>query len=247
MQGARRGVMTMIDKIELDRCYNCDCAELMQAMKAQGIKADWCITDPPYGISADEGLAKKSGTQFGKAKAKSRTYKKTDWDKVRIGGGYFDLMREVSDHQVIFGGNYYTDYLPPTKSWLVWNKRNYKSTDRNDYGDCELAWCSDGVARVINYLYNGMLQADMKNKDERFHPTQKPVGMWIQVLNLYTKKGDVILDAFAGSQSLRIACHRMGRHYIGAEREKEYYDKGNAWYLKETSQLSIFDLLDNLE
>lgn len=73
-------------KIERNACYNIDCKDGMELMLQQGLKADWCITDPPYGISADEGLAKKSGTQFGKAKAKSRTYKKTDWDKVRIGG-----------------------------------------------------------------------------------------------------------------------------------------------------------------
>lgn len=162
-----------------------------------------------------------------------------------LGGGYFDLMLECSKEQIIFGGNYYTDILPPTKSWLVWNKRSFSSTDRNDYADCELAWCSKGVARVINYVYNGMIQGDMKNKDYRFHPTQKPTQLWVKILNLYTKKNDLILDPFAGSQSLRIACHKMQRHYIGAELDKEYYEKGCKWFEQESAQLSIFDIIDD--
>lgn len=150
-------------------------------------------------------------------------------------------MRECSENQIIFGGNYYTDILPPTGSWVIWYKIPEKA--RNDFPDCELAWCSKGVARVIDYMYNGMIQGDMKNKDYRFHPTQKPTQMWIKILNLYTKEGDLILDPFAGSQSLRIACHKMQRHYIGAELDKEYFDKGCAWYNSVASQISIFDLL----
>lgn len=152
-------------------------------------------------------------------------------------------MRECSENQIIFGGNYYADILPPTKSWVVWNKRSYALTDRNDFADCELAWCSKGVARVFNYMYNGMLQDDMRNKDERFHPTQKPTQLWCKLLNYYTKENDLILDPFAGSQSLRIACHKLQRRYIGFEIDKEYYEKGCEWYNKFTQQISIFDLL----
>ena len=152
-------------------------------------------------------------------------------------------MRKCSENQIIFGGNYYADILPPTKSWAVWNKRSYALTDRNDFADCELAWCSKGVARVFNYMYNGMLQDDMRNKDERFHPTQKPTQLWCKLLNFYTKENDLILDPFAGSQSLRIACHKLKRRYIGFEIDKEYYDKGCEWYNKVASQISLFDLL----
>lgn len=149
-------------------------------------------------------------------------------------------MRECSENQIIFGGNYYADILPHTKSWVVWNKRSYALTDRNDFADCELAWCSKGVARVFNYMYNGMLQDDMRNKDERFHPTQKPTQLWYKILNYYTKEGDLILDPFAGSQSLRIACHKLKRHYIGFEIDKEYYEKGCKWFKETTAQISMF-------
>lgn len=82
----------------------------------------------------------------------------------------------------------------------------------------------------------------MKNKDYRFHPTQKPTQLWVQLLNYYTKEGDLILDPFAGSQSLRVACHKLQRHYIGFELETDYYNKGVEWFNSEAAQISIFDM-----
>lgn len=232
-------------KIEINNCYNMDCIEGMRLMREQDIKADWCITDPPYGIGASSmNYATQGIVRNGKAMAKTRDYRGHEqWDNVRITKEHFDLMRDRSIEQIFFGGNYYTDILPPTKSWIVWNKRQYNEKDRCDFADCELAWCSKGQARCFNYLYNGMLQGDMKNKDYRFHPTQKPTQLWFKLLNYYTKEGDLILDPFAGSQSLRIACHQLKRNYIGFEIDKEYYDKGCEWFKKISAQLSIFDLI----
>lgn len=177
----------------------------------------------------------------GNALAKRRDYSKTgDWDSQRIDKEYFDLIMKVSKNQIIFGGNYYTDYLPSTKSWIVWDKR-VDDRYRNDFADCELAWCSKGVARVFRFLYNGMLQGNMKVKDDRFHPTQKPVEMWCQLLNFYTKEGDVVFDPFAGSCSLAVACHKLNRKYICCERNKDYYKQGCAWLKKVKSQISMFD------
>lgn len=158
------------------------------------------------------------------------------------GGGCIELIREVSKQQIIFGGNYYTDILPATKSWVIWDKRLPNLSDRCDFADCEMAWCSKGVARIFRYMYNGMLQDDMRNKDYRFHPTQKPTQLWTSLLNYYTKQGDLILDPFAGSQSLRIACHKLKRNYIGFELNKEYFEKGCKWYNEMTAQISLFDL-----
>jgi site-specific DNA-methyltransferase (adenine-specific) len=229
--------------IEPNNCYNIDCAIGLTYMRDQGLKADWCITDPPYGINIQKMCYTQSGAKrIGKAVRNDYT-DTGDWDSERVAGGLFDLIFECSEQQLIFGGNYYTDILPPTKSWCVWNKRHFSLTDRNDFADCELAWVSKGVARMINYMYNGMLQDDTKNKDIRFHPTQKPTQMWVQILLLYTKENDLILDPFAGSQSLRIACHKTNRRYIGFEINKDYYDKGCKWFEKETAQISIMDLL----
>lgn len=176
-------------------------------------------------------------------KLKGKTIQSVSISILKKSGGYFDLIFDCSQNQLIFGGNYYTDILPPTKSWCIWNKRLLAETDRNDFADCEMAWCSKGVARVVNYMYNGMLQDDMKGKEFRFHPTQKPSQMWLKILSLYTKEGDLILDPFAGSQSLRIACHKANRKYIGFEIDETYYKKGCEWFENETSQMSIFDFL----
>lgn len=158
------------------------------------------------------------------------------------GGGVFEQIFSLSDNQIIFGGNYYTDILPPTKSWIVWNKRRYDERDRCDFADCELAWCSTGVARCFNYMHNGMLQGDMRNKDPRFHLTQKPTQLWIKLLLYYTKENDIVLDPFAGSQSLRIACHKTKRRFIGFEIDRDYFDKGNEWYKSVAAQYSMFDM-----
>lgn len=228
-------------QIEIDHVYNIDCVDGMRLMQAQGIVADWCIADPPYGIGVGSQTYAKGVAIAGNGLAKRRDYSGTDWDSQRLDKSVIDLMRDTSKQQIIFGGNYYTDVLPPTKSWLVWNKRN--PDEHNSFADCELAWCSTDVARVIHYYYNGMLQGDMRNKDYRFHATQKPTQLYAKVLTLYTKEGDLILDPCAGSQSLRIACHRLKRHYIGFEINKEYYDKGCDWYTQATAQLSIFDFM----
>lgn len=87
-----------------------------------------------------------------------------------------------------------------------------------------------------------MIQGDMKNKDYRFHPTQKPTQLYEMLLSYYTKEGDLILDPFAGSQSLRIACHKLQRRYIGFELDKGYYEQGCKWFEESTAQLSIFDM-----
>lgn len=220
-------------KIEVDKIYNCDCIDVMKSMQEQGIVADWCITDPPYGIGYTD------MTGGGNGVAKRIKYDKT-WDDKKIDKTYFDSIFKVSKSQIIFGGNYYTDILPTTKSWIVWDKR-CEDKYRNDFADCELAWCSQGVARVFRYLYQGMLQGNMRVKDARFHPTQKPVAIWIQLLNYYTKEGDLILDTFGGSCSLAIACHKLKRHYIVCEKDKEYYDKGTKWLESVKSQISMFD------
>lgn len=181
--------------------------------------------------------------RVGKALAKRKDYSNTgDWDSQRLTKEYFDLMFKVSKNQIIFGGNYYTDYLPPTKSWIVWDKR-CDNNMRNDFADCEMAWCSKGVARVFHYLYNGMLQGDMSNKDERFHPTQKPSQLIKQILTFYTKEGDLIFDPFAGSCVVEVCCHKLQRRFIGCEINKEYFDEGSKWLDKEMAQMSIFDYL----
>lgn len=220
--------------LEINNIYNMDCIDGMRLMLEQGIKPDWVITDPPYGIGED---GKKNHSRGKLAEATKYTPK--DWDKKRIEKPYFDLMREISNEQIIFGGNYYTDFLPPSSCWIVWDKEN----GDNDFADCELAWCSlHKAVRLCRYRWSGMLQGNMKNKEIRIHPTQKPLPVIEWIINKYTNEGDLILDPFMGSATTAIACHKLNRRYIGFELDEEYYRLGIARIESEKAQLSIFDL-----
>lgn len=202
----------------ISECYNEDCAVGMKRLIEKGVKADWLITDPSYGGIAGELSVKKPDIEL------------------------FNLMFQASRDQIIFGGNFYTDILPLTSSWIVWDKRCNNKL-RDDFADCELAWCSKGVARVFRYLNKGLLQKHNTDKNMKWNLIQKPRQIWEQLLDYYTKKGDLIIDPFAGSQSLRIACHRRRRSYIGFEINKEFFDKGQKWYEQEIAQMDLFDLL----
>lgn len=228
-------------EVEINKIYNMDCLDGMRLMKEQGIKTDWCITDPPYGIGEDgKKNWSRGNTTTAKAKAAPTLFTPKDWDKKRIEKPYFDIMREVSKEQIIFGGNYYTDYLPPSSCWIVWDKVN----DGTDFADCEMAWSSyKGAVRLFRYMWNGMLQGNMKNKEKRIHPTQKPLPLIEWILNKYTKEGDLILDPFIGSGTTAVACHKLKRHYIGFELDKEYFDLANERLDAVKAQISIFDLL----
>ena len=227
--------------LELNKVYNMDCLDGMKEMINQGIVTDWIIADPPYGIGVGSMPYTNGVSMVGKALAQRRDYSLTgNWDNQRITQEYFDLMFKCSKNQIIFGGNYYSDLLPPTKSWVIWDKR-IDDKYRNDFADCEIAWCSKGVARVFRYIYNGMIQGDMKDKDVRFHATQKPTQIISQLINYYTKKDDLILDPFMGSFTTAIACHKNQRNFIGFEIDKKYYQLGSKRLEAEKSRICLFD------
>jgi site-specific DNA-methyltransferase (adenine-specific) len=106
--------------------------------------------------------------------------------------------------------------------WIVWDKDN----GENDFADCELAWTSFKTAvRKAKFKWQGMLQGDMKHKEHRIHPTQKPVALYRWLLENYAKPGDLILDTHVGSASSLIACESMGFNYVGFEIDEHYYNE----------------------
>lgn len=221
--------------------YNMDC---MQGMKQFPDKYfDWAIVDPPYGIGVGS-MAYTNGVAIvGNALAKRKDYSgHSEWDNKPPNQEYFDELIRVSKNQIIWGGNYFTDKLKPTKSWVVWDKRCDENMS-NDFADCELAWCSKGVARVFRYLWNGMLQGNMKNKENRIHPTQKPVALYEWLINKYAKDGDIILDTHVGSASSLIACHRTRHKFVGFELDEDYYNKAKERLDAEMAQTTIFDFI----
>ena len=200
---------------------NIDCMELMATLKDKEI--DLAIVDPPYGIgeSCGKNASRNKGFNGNRLKMTfSRDYGNKDWDKKTPDENYFRELKRVSKNQIIFGGNYFINYLDNTSCMIVWDKDNGES----DFADCELAWTSFKTAvRKIKFRWNGLLQEHMKNKEIRFHPTQKPVKLYEWLLTNYAKPNDLILDTHCGSASSLIACENLGFKYIASELDKDYY------------------------
>lgn len=128
-------------------------------------------------------------------------------------------MRRISKNQIIFGGNYFVENLQNSSCWIVWDKNN----NGNNFADCELAWTSfKSAVRKFKFTWNGMLQENMKNKENRVHPNQKPVPLMQWCIQNYSKETDVILDPFLGSGTTAVACKNLGRKFIGIEQSPEY-------------------------
>jgi len=185
---------------------------------------DLAYPDPPYGIGYAEDAAKKSGTQFGKAAAAKSNYILKKWDNEIPKPEYFKELFRVSKNQIIWGGNYMVKNIEPTNCWIVWDKDN----GSNNFGDCELAWTSfKSPIRIFKYTWNGMIQGNMKHKENRIHPTQKPIALYKWLLKNYAKPGDKIFDSHLGSQSSRIAAYDLGLDFWGCEIDEDYFNDGN--------------------
>jgi site-specific DNA-methyltransferase (adenine-specific) len=198
---------------------------------------DLAIVDPPYGINHSQIAGKQSGSKYGNAAAKKRDYQIKDWDSEIPNEQYFDELFRVSKNQIIWGANYMTMYLPPSMGWIFWDKDN----GDNGFSDGELAFTSfkKGL-RKIKVTWNGMLQYDMKNKEDRFHPTQKPIRLYEWLLMNYAKEGDKILDTHLGSGSIAIACHNLGFDLTACELDKDYYEAALKRIEQHQSQQRLF-------
>lgn len=199
----------------INKVFNEDCLETMKRMPDKSV--DLVLTDPPYGIGMD---GKVGINGAGKAKE----YQSKNWDKSTPSKEIFDEIIRVSKNQIIFGANHFIDKIPyPSSCWLFWDKDNKESF----FADGELAWTSFKTAvRVYKFRWHGMLQQDMANKEERHHPTQKPVELFKMILRDYAVKNDykTIYDPFMGSGTTAIACKSLGLNYIGSELDKDYFE-----------------------
>lgn len=200
---------------------------------------DLAIVDPPYG-DAGGGFAgeERFGGRFDKyrnegAPGDEVNKKNIAWD-VAPGKEYFEQLFRVSRNQVIWGGNYFD--LPPTRCFLIWRKLTI--SEKFSMAMAEYAWTSfNANAKVFEHV-------PQDPTGTRFHPTAKPVALYEWILGLYGKPGYKILDTHVGSASSLIACHRGGYEYVGYEIDEEYYRKANKRLEAETSQMTIFDMLN---
>ncbi len=187
--------------------YHGDCREILPELP----KVDLVLTDPPYGIGEAAGKNLSRGNW-----ANPTDYGVAHWDDKPIPQELIDMVISSGFKAIIFGGNYYT--LPPAKCWLIWDKEN----GANDFADCEMAWTNlDKAVRLFRYRWSGMLQGNMKDKEYRYHPTQKPVPL-LKWCITQGGEAETILDPFMGSGSTLRAAKDLNRCCIGIEIEEKY-------------------------
>lgn len=185
--------------------YLGDCREILPNLG----KVDAVVTDPPYGI--DYGRAGGFSAPHGWGQWRENV----SWDVERPEREIFDLIRESSKEQIIWGGNYFTDYLPPSMQWIVWDKGQREFS----LADFEVAWSSQHkAARIFDFARGKAV------KDGKEHPTQKPIELMKFCIELLPPKTKTICDPFMGSGTTGVACAKLGRSFIGIEREPSYFD-----------------------
>lgn len=206
--------------------YNEDNMQLMARYPDKHF--DLAIVDPPYGIDINMNMGRKKG--------QPKRHNDKDWDNSIPNEDYFTELFRVSKNQIIWGGNYFP--LPLTKSWIFWDKNVPEGVS---FADGELAWTSfDTAVRKFQWRWNGMLQQNMKDKEERIHPTQKPIALYEWILQNYAERGNLILDTHLGSGSSRIAADKGGFNFVGFEIDADYYEKSKKRFNDFKSQLRMF-------
>lgn len=182
--------------------YNGDCAGILPLLG----KVDALVCDPPYGI----GFVNNAKHVGGGWKVRADC----EWDAIRPSDDLMALALASAHHAIVWGGNYFTDMLPPTGKWLSWDKGQYDFS----LADFELAWCSfGGAARRI------LLPRGVAIQDGKTHPTQKPVEVMRWCIEKLPTPNTTILDPFMGSGTTGVACQKLGRHFIGIERDPNYF------------------------
>jgi site-specific DNA-methyltransferase (adenine-specific) len=203
-----------MDKIQENQVYCMDALELLK--KLPDNYADLILTDPPYGIKADKG-------DKGIGIAPQRKYN-DEWDGQTPKKEVFDEILRVGKKAIIFGGNFFTDKIPRGSHWIVWDKiGNHKF--KSSFGDVELAWTN--FTRKSSKKYIVVQHGFVSEERSRQHPTQKPVALFIDIINDYSEKGDLILDCYIGSGTTAVACKKIGRRFIGCDILQKYVDITN--------------------
>ena len=210
--------------------YNTDCLSAMLEMADN--QFDLAIVDPPY--FTDFGKKNYMGNDISTTGIKRQTKKIQHWQVP--GKKYFTELLRVSKHQIIWGANYYAKHIPH-QGRAVWYKKNETST----FSKCEIASHSFGVrVDFFQYLWNGMLQQNMKRKETRIHPWHKPIALYKWLLSMYAKAGDSILETHLGSGSIAIACHDMGFDLTAYEIDEEYFAAASNRLKQHQRQLKLF-------
>jgi site-specific DNA-methyltransferase (adenine-specific) len=197
-----------------------DCMEGMKQFPDKYFEL--AIVDPPYGIGVNINMGRRKGAK------KSNYHKFHGNDKEIPDENYFNELLRVSQNQIIWGGNYMTEYLAPSSCWLLWDKC---FSDEITFSQFEMAWTSFN-SMTKKYEFHPVNQS-------RIHPTQKPVALYKWLLRNYAKPGDKILDTHLGSGSSRIACYDGGFDFTGYEIDPDYFTSAEKRFQQHVNQLTL--------
>lgn len=188
------------------------------AILMDGQKADMVFTDPPYGIS----IVGDNGKVGAENLAKNKVYSKVIADDTtKTAEKAYIILKNYSNKLVIWGGNYFVNFLDFSDGWIIWDKRG--DMNSNNFADGEMAWCSFHTpVRIYKQIWNGMIREG--EHEDRVHPTQKPIKMLGDILKDFTESNESILDVFGGSGSTLIACEQLGRKCYMMELDPKYCD-----------------------
>jgi len=203
--------------------YLMDCVEGMKHYPDKYF--DLAVVDPPYGIGGRFHTHHKEGQSQRHSLSK---FTPTKWDDNIPDYEYFTELFRVSKNQIVFGGNYMTNFLPPSRCFIVWDKMTYIPT----MSQIEMAWTS--------FDRNAKMKKINSNNSERFHPTQKPVELYKWILKEFAEEGQIILDTHLGSGSSRIASNFMNMNFVGFEVNEDYFLKQNKRYEEFVSQSRLW-------
>ncbi len=202
--------------------YLMDCIEGMKRYPDKYF--DLAVVDPPYGINVNVSMGRRKGDK------KSDYHKFYGNDSSIPNEEYFNELFRISKNQIVWGGNYMTEYLKPSPCWILWDKG---FSENVTFAQFEMAWTSFSSS-AKKYDFNAAANND------RIHPTQKPVYLYDWILQKYAKPNDLILDTHLGSGSSRIAAHKAGLDFVGFEIDREYYTSSNKRFTNYVAQGVLF-------
>lgn len=224
--------------IPINVAYNIDCMEYMKTLPDKAF--DLAIVDPPYGIGFDGNTTVKGKSGKASTFTDKQHHIKKEWDVSRPAAEYFAELQRVSKNQIIWGGNYFADLLPPRKGWIFWDKKITNANNTN-FSDGELAWTSfNCILRRFTYDWIGFGYLNNPQREKKIHPTQKPVALYEWILTHYAKPGDKILDTHLGSGSSRIAAYNLGFDFVGCEIDPDYFKAQEERFAAHTAQMNLF-------
>ena len=216
---------TMLGAVPLSEVHLEDCTKALKRFSDNFF--DVAIVDPPYGI----GRSGQTETFTKNPKHKRKHFADKGWDNETPAAEYWNELLRVSKNQIVWGANYFTEYLPASMGWIFWDKGQDLSMS-----DGELAYTSFNRALRRIKINRGQLMVE----GGTIHPTQKPIKLYDWIIQNYCADANLILDTHVGSGSSRIAAAKAGKQFIGFEIDKEYYDKQEKRFNDWNSQLRMF-------